>query len=350
MSKIIAVWPRRADAPGRAPFRWMPRRRWLSAAVPFPVQRHAPVFRRRVSHSPKRRAAATRQDPARVCAGLVRAALIWVALGIGAKGHAADADCGRPDTPCAIAGGQYRIVLPDGGAGRPDGIPALMFLHGWGSSGGAVLRMSDLIDTARARGYAVIAPDGVPRATGSGFTWGFHPDRPGPRDEIAFLRAVRDDAAARHGIDGTRVILAGFSIGGSMTSYLACAAPDTFAAYAPVAGAFWVPHPDTCAGPVDLLHTHGWADPVVPLEGRILRDGGSAGVVAQADVWQAMHVWRAANGCRPDPDSHGQTGIFRQRDWTSCAMGKRLGFALFDGGHTVPQTWTDMALDWAEGR
>lgn len=350
MSKIIAVGPHRADALGCAPFCGTPRRRWPSAAVAVAL-----VDRARVSHGSKRGAAAQRHVPARGCAGLDRAApiwaaVIWLALGIGAQGQAADADCGRTDTPCAIAGGQYRIVLPDGGAGAPDGTPALMFLHGWGSSGAAVLRMSDLIDTARARGYAVIAPDGVPRASGSGFTWGFHPDRPGPRDEIAFLRAVRDDAAARHGIDGPRMILGGFSIGGSMTSYLACAAPGTFAAYLPVAGAFWVPHPDTCAGPVDLLHTHGWTDPVVPLEGRILRDGGSGGVVAQADVWQAMQVWRAANGCRPDPDDHGQTGIFRQRDWTSCATGKRLGFAVFDGGHTVPQTWTDMALDWAEGR
>ena len=40
------------------------------------------------------------------------------------------------------------------------------------------------------------------------------------------------------------------------------------AAYAPVAGSFWRPHPDmeACAGPVDLLHTHGWRDKTVPLD------------------------------------------------------------------------------------
>lgn len=278
-------------------------------------------------------------------AGRVAALLCALLLAgpVGAQG------CGDHDAPCSIPGGTYRIVLPETGGDAQGGIPALMFLHGWGGSGAGVLRMGGLVDAALARGHAVIAPDGMPRASGNGLSWGFHPRRPGPRDEIAFLLAVRDDAAARHGIDPARVILGGFSIGGSMTSYLACAAPDGFAAYVPVAGAFWVPHPDTCAGPVDLLHTHGWRDPVVPLEGRILRDDGED-VFAQADVWQAMQVWRTANGCPPNAGSHGQNGSFLRRDWTDCAGGKRLGFALFDGGHAVPQGWTDMMLDWVAAR
>ena len=48
------------------------------------------------------------------------------------------------------------------------------------------------------------------------------------------MASVRDDAIARHGIDPDRIILSGFSVGGSMTAYLACAAPEAFAAYAPV--------------------------------------------------------------------------------------------------------------------
>lgn len=262
-------------------------------------------------------------------------------------GLASDPGCAAAPDGCTIPEGRYRIVLPD-----PDGAarPALMFLHGWGGSGQGILGMGGLVETALARGYAVIAPDGIPRANGRGLTWAFHPNRPGPRDDIAFLRAVRDDAAAHHGIDHDRVILGGFSIGGSMASYAACADPDGFAAYAPVAGAFWVPVPARCAGPVDLFHTHGWTDTVVPLEGRVLRDDAAGGLFAQADIWQAMQVWRAANGCRPDPESHDRTGPFMRRDWTECDSGKRIGFALFDGGHAVPQGWTDMMIDWVEGR
>lgn len=77
------------------------------------------------------------------------------------------------------------------------------------------------------------------------------------------------DAAARPGIDPERVLLSSFSIGGSLTWYLACQDPTVAAACAPVAGAFWRPHPTAadCAGPVRMPHTHGWQDAVVALKG-----------------------------------------------------------------------------------
>jgi polyhydroxybutyrate depolymerase len=275
------------------------------------------------------------------------AAVCTTALALGLWGLPAAAGCGDAPEPCRIDGGSYHIVLPPGAT---EGLPALMFLHGWGASGEAMLSLQGLVETALARGYAVIAPDGTPREGRNGYGWGFSPERPGPRDEIAFLKAVRDDAIARHGIDSGRFVLGGFSIGGSMVSYLACADPGAFAAYAPVAGAFWRPLPKECAGPVDLLHTHGWSDGVVPLEGRILGGGEmDDDVFAQGDVWQAMQVWRAANGCRPDADGHGESGIFWRKSWHDCDSGRKLDFALHTGGHAVPEAWTGMALDWFEG-
>ncbi len=275
------------------------------------------------------------------------AAVCTTAIALGLWGLPAAAGCGDAPAPCRIDGGSYHIVLPPGST---EGLPALMFLHGWGASGEAMLSLQGLVETALARGYAVIAPDGTPREGRNGYGWGFSPERPGPRDEIAFLKAVRDDAIARHGIDSGRLVLGGFSIGGSMVSYLACADPGAFAAYAPVAGAFWRPLPKECAGPVDLLHTHGWSDGVVPLEGRILGGGEmDDDVFAQGDVWQAMQVWRAANGCRPDADGHGESGIFWRKSWHDCDSGRKLDFALHTGGHAVPEAWTGMALDWFEG-
>jgi polyhydroxybutyrate depolymerase len=275
-------------------------------------------------------------------------AALAVTLGAALSGAPASAGCGAAPDACRIDGGTYHVVLPPDADGA---VPALMFLHGWGANGEAMLNMPGLVETARVRGYAVIAPDGTPREGRNGYGWGFSPERPGPRDEIAFLKAVRDDAVARHGIDGAQVVLGGYSIGGSMTSYLACAEPGAFAAYLPVAGAFWHPLPTACAGPVDLFHTHGWTDGTVPLEGRILRGGEleDEGVIAQGDIWQAMQIWRAANGCRPNASGHGETGIFWRRSWHDCESGKRLDFALFSGGHAVPEGWTAMALDWFEG-
>ncbi|MEM7721771.1 MAG: prolyl oligopeptidase family serine peptidase [Pseudomonadota bacterium] len=258
--------------------------------------------------------------------------------------HPAAAICANDrDAPCEIDLGTYHIALPDGARGP---IPAVMFLHGAGGRGVGVIRNIDVASAFLDRGYAVIGPNGLDRPGRLGRGWSFLPSRPQQRDELAFFTAVRDDAAARFNIDPDAVILAGFSIGGSMTSYIACDAPDEFAAYAPVAGSFWRPIPEDCAGPVRLLHTHGWRDQTVPLEGRPL--GG--GQVYQGDVWQSMQTWRRANGCDDlRANSFDTEGGYWRRVWEDCADGTALEFALHRGAHGVPDDWSAMMLDWYEG-
>lgn len=252
----------------------------------------------------------------------------------------ANAGCGPVAEACNLAGGSYHAVLPDGSGP----FPAVVFVHGYGGSGEGTLKNKGMIQTLRDRGYAVIAPDGQPMADRNGRSWDFHPDKPAARDEAAFIRAVADDAARRFALKRDKMLLAGFSIGGSMVSYLACATPEAFAAYAPVGGNFWQPEPEICAGPVPLLHTHGWTDQVVPLEGRAIDKD-----FVQGDVFQALQTWRRTNGCnRMQPDGFASTGIFNLRSWISCAPGGRLDFAMHFGGHTIPEGWGTLALDWFE--
>jgi len=259
----------------------------------------------------------------------------------------ARAGCGPDAAPCELAGGSYEIELPDGAAAP---LPAVMFVHGHGSSGVGTMKNRGMVDALLARGYAVIAPSGSAMQGRDGRHWSFRPSSPGTRDDIAFLMAVRDDAAARFGLDRGRMLLAGFSVGGSMVSYLACAKPDAFAAYAPVSGGFWRPHPAGCAGPVRLLHTHGWTDTTVPLEGRILRSAGADGQpVAQGDIFATMEIWRMANGCTGlRADAFVTEGPFWRRSWTRCSPGTALELALFPGDHRIPLGWSAMALDWFE--
>ncbi|SFR47140.1 alpha/beta hydrolase family esterase [Litoreibacter janthinus] len=251
------------------------------------------------------------------------------------------AECGAADMPCELVSGSYHIETPEGAAGP---VPAIVFLHGAGGKGTGILRMGGPI---LERGYAVIGPNGLDRPNSRfGTGWSFHPQREKRRDELAFMRAVIDDAVANHGIDRDRILLAGFSIGGSMTSYLACDAPDLARAYAPVAGSFWRPHPamDACQGPVDLLHTHGWRDTTVPLEGRPLRSG----VIYQGDVFQAMQIWRTTNGCKNmRADAFDTSGEFWRRSWDSCDAGS-LEFVMHPGAHGIPKGWSTIALDWFE--
>ena len=266
-----------------------------------------------------------------------------LAIGASLLASVAAADCNGAAGPCKMANGTYHIVLPPSATGP---VPAILLLHGYGGEGLGTIRNKAMVNLMRGRGYAVIAPDGQPREDGAGRTWDFHPDRPANRDETAFLIAVADDAARKYGLKRDEMLLAGFSIGGSMTSYVACAAPAAFAAYAPVAGSFWRPHPTACAGPVRLLHTHGKADRTVPLLGREIMPG-----FVQGNVFEAMQIWRNANDCpSPEPDKTDMRGIYTIQHWDQCAPGTRLEFALHEGGHSIPKGWAKMAMDWFEDR
>ncbi|WGI23244.1 alpha/beta fold hydrolase [Amylibacter sp. IMCC11727] len=254
--------------------------------------------------------------------------------------HIAVADCAGQAGSCTVAMGSYEIALPE----TPENAPVFVYLHGYGGTGMGALRQSHITRVLVDRGYAVLAPNALKRGGTGPTSWSFHPERPKARDEGAFFAQAIDDAVARFGLDRDRAVLAGFSIGGSMTHYVACETPDLFAAYAPVAGSFWRPHPIECAGSVRLLHTHGWRDGTFPLEGRIVGSG-----FTQGDAFVTNSIWRAANDCpQPRARKFENTGPFMRRSWTECAAGTALEFALFDGGHVVPNGWADLAADWFE--
>lgn len=259
------------------------------------------------------------------------------------SGTAAHAGCGAEPETCKIDTGEYHLVLPESTFTNP---PIVMFLHGAGGTGGAVLKHQALMQGFLDRGYAFIAPTGsIKFGSGTGTLWRFYPDWNG-RDETAFLENVVADAGTRFDLDTDTVFLAGSSAGGFMVYYLACDAPETFTAYASVAGGFWDPLPTTCQGPVKLFHTHGWNDKTVPLEGRSLRDGK----YQQGDIFAGLEIWRATNQCaHENPDVIEETGQFWRRKWSSdCAIGSALELALFPGGHGAPKGWSTMAIDWFE--
>jgi polyhydroxybutyrate depolymerase len=262
---------------------------------------------------------------------------LLMALLVSAGSRAADPCPGA----CSVELGEYSASLPEG-AGP---FPVLLHLHGMGGSGRGVARGG----TARAalrRGYALIAPTGWQPSSRHPKNWGVADGRDYTRDDIAFLRQVLDDAASRWPIDRERVLLSGFSRGGSMVWDVACRAPDLARAFAPVAGAFWDRLPERCARPVDLFHTHGWLDRTVPLEGRRLADG----TLTQGDVWASLFILREINGCtaRQPKTSRVKDGNW-WRHWTDCRAG-RIDLMLHPGGHSLPKGWVDRSIDWFEAR
>ncbi|MEM1299149.1 MAG: PHB depolymerase family esterase [Pseudomonadota bacterium] len=262
-----------------------------------------------------------------------------MALGALTPAHA----CGTAeDDLCETANGAYRISQP---AEHKRG--AMIWLHGWGGSANGAMKNTGFRDRLAARGMAYVALDG--RITSDRYknkNWAVNDGRNYERNDVAFVAEVVEDLVARHGIDRDRILLAGFSRGGSMVWDVACRAPDVVRAYAPVAGAFWEPMWDSCEGPVDLFHTHGWTDRTVPLEGRPL--GG--GVMTQGDVFQSLYILRESNGCgNRQPESGPVDGDRWTRIWSDCEAG-RIDFTLHPGGHSIPRGWLDQTLDWFEAR
>jgi polyhydroxybutyrate depolymerase len=158
------------------------------------------------------------------------------------------------------------------------------------------------------------------------------------RDDIRFVLAVIEAVAAAHPIDRGRVYVTGASNGGFMTHVLACAAPETFAAAAPVKGllpaALAEEHPSGPAVPILIIH--GTDDGVVPYGARRVLGARTL------PVPDAVAYWVARNGCETAPDVE-ELEDRDPNDGTRVAVERYRGgaapvvlYRVVGGGHTWP--------------
>lgn len=269
---------------------------------------------------------------------VMRAALLAALATCGparAQPAANPADSCREAGGCQVAGGYYRLVLPR--RAEPDRpVGAIMFFHGYQGSAEEVIADAGLGAVAERLGVALIAP------AGAGRSWSFPGSPARHRDEFAFVAAVLDDATGRFPLDPAQIMASGFSQGGSMVWYLACRMPRRFAAFAPIAGAFWMPLPRDCVGPPpNLIHVHGTADSTVPIAGRSLRGG-----YRQGDLFESFAIL-APGGCTASWSaavSHpGPPGAPACRLAPGCGGAGRLELCLHAGGHFADPAWVERA-------
>jgi polyhydroxybutyrate depolymerase len=230
------------------------------------------------------------------------------------------------------------MAWPEGVA-RSKTVPAVVVLHSYGGTGYGLIRSGRMVKTLLSRGYVVIAPEGLGRRNGAGNDWEIKNGQNLRRDDVAFIQAVANDAANRAGIDRNTMLLAGFSVGGSMVTYVACEAPKSFKGFAPVSGSFWLPQPMQCEGAANVYHSHGASDTTMPLTGRRIN-----AKLRQGNVNEAMETFAAASGCGALQNS--VSGSLKIKRWLGC--GRKVEFALHPGGHAVPKEWATRALEWFE--
>jgi len=264
--------------------------------------------------------AATRFVAGRLAAGT---ALAILAMTGGTM--ASDTPCGV-DALCEIEGGAYRVHLPSGWDGKTP-LPGVVYFHGWQGSADGVMANAGLTGAADELGVLLIVPDGMEK------TWSYPGSPAKHRDEIAFLDAVLDDAEARYPIETDTLVGTGFSMGGSMAWFAACALGDRFAGFVPVAGAYWDPIPTDCPSPApNLVHVHGTSDTVVPMEGRPIRQ-----IYRQSDVGDSLASWTARAGCEATTKP-AELGDLACERWVGCG-GTLIELCTHPGGHMIKPEW-----------
>lgn len=239
--------------------------------------------------------------------------------------------CG-PDTDCMLGERHYRIAMPENHDGTSK-VGAIVFAHGYRGSASGVMRNRGFRKMASDMGLALIAV----KSASDDWVLPNSPRRTEVDGSIEFnyMDAVIADASARFPLDTDKMMMTGFSAGGMMVWNMACNRPNLFAGFAPISGTFWLTPPKSCAGPVaNLIHTHGDADPTVPLTGRPIAD------THQGDVSEALSMYA----------EYGNFGtpVVRTTDQLKCndrtnPQGDILNFCMFEGGHSFRREYVKFA-------
>lgn len=253
-----------------------------------------------------------------------------LALGCLAYSPSSVTACGT-QAPCSVENGTYLVRTPKHWNGKSP-LPVLFFFHGYRGSALQTMEHHGYRKVAEDNGALLVALEGLKG------TWSFPGKVVHTRDDFRYVAAVRADILRRFTVDMNAMLVAGHSLGGSMAWYVACIMGRQFSAYAPVAGAYWRPHPVACnGGPVNMRHVHGLNDQTVPMQGRSLRGG----TIRQGNVRQALASLLATNQCPPSPSASMTMGRLSCSIWPgrTCASGREAVLCLHAGGHEIEAAW-----------
>ncbi len=329
-------------------------------------------------------------------AGLCLAIWLCGALGSPALGAALSGEYADLINPLTFQQSTYHIRVPD--IADPNyRIPVVVILHDAGRSGAAIINDERLIEAFVDQGYAVLAPDALPRRNARIHYRGQKPDiidlesftlpftyskkkfvmtdfdgtirylkfrtdsgwyfynvdrvkysRGQPefellgRDEIQSLRNVLGHAEQEYGIDPNTVLVIGLGHGGSLVWQIACYAPNFSQILAPVGGAFWRKIPETCNSGANLVHTQHRASAFWPLEGV----NGSKKRYARTSIYRNLDMLLRENHCGAGRtiDRNIDRGVNRTT-WADCPGGGQVEFLVLDDAFAFQTWWLDEMLD-----
>ncbi|HEX5059386.1 MAG TPA: PHB depolymerase family esterase, partial [Kofleriaceae bacterium] len=209
-------------------------------------------------------------------------------------------------------------------------------LHGNGSTGRQMERLTSFDAVAAREQFVVVYPDAIDHHWNDG-----RPEFDTAIDDISFVASLIDETAREHAIDRSRVYVTGASNGGMMTYRVGCELADRLAGIAPVIGN--LPATIRCEPrvPVSVLAINGTDDPLVPYEGGSIAHGHGRGSVLSATLSTA--TFAHADGCTgaeatvDEPDIDTSDGSRTRRTQFACPAPLAVELLTLDGaGHTWP--------------
>ena len=207
----------------------------------------------------------------------------------------------------------YLLFVPALRPLQPRRVPLVVFLHGMGATATWADDETGWSWLAAREGFALAIPQALPPKPEQPPKFLTNPprwqDSTGTED-LAFLAAVMDAAAARAGADPRRVLVSGFSNGAAMAFRLAAELAERIAAVAPVAGHCALPDPRPTR-PVPTLYVVGSADPLIPLRGGEVRNPWQHRYVRRPPVVETLEKWARAIGCEAVPRTESDAGSVR---------------------------------------
>ncbi|WP_282707016.1 alpha/beta hydrolase family esterase [Sinimarinibacterium sp. CAU 1509] len=202
----------------------------------------------------------------------------------------------------------YRIFIPPGySAQRP--MPLVVALHGGLGSGEIMAEQTGFNRVAEARGFLVAYPDGIGRTWNAGRCCG--PAMEKRIDDVGFVRAVIAQVRRDYAVDTAHIFGTGFSNGAMLLHRIACEAPDTFSAIAPVSGGIML-SPCAARSGVSALLIQGRDDPRIPWNGGVFDDSYRP---SMADVVNSL---AQRNGCGAGEQVIEQKGAVSCSARSSC--------------------------------
>jgi polyhydroxybutyrate depolymerase len=239
-----------------------------------------------------------------------------------------------PATDEGSATRSYRVHVPTGyHATLP--IPVVLAFHGYSGTAAGMEGLTGFSTLADQQGFLAVYPQGLSDGQGGAPFWASIGPVDYGIDDVRYVSNVLDAVERTYCVDVRRIYATGFSNGGGMTAYLACALSERIAAFAPVAGNFYA-IPGGChpGRPISILDYHGTADQVVPYVGIPTREVPDW-PLPSIPRWLAS--WAARDGCSANASVFYQSGHLTGIRWTGCQAGAEIIHYREEGaGHVWP--------------